>query len=1160
MEAAAKIRKRSARSKKTTGPFFSSAKKPAVSLKKPSGPSRIEKPAAKPAKPIAGKEAPAKKTTEIKKLAPTFHRISASAKKFRAHKRSEDIVTESQNAARLPARESNTALANKSQVEIMNAQEKKPFGKENFQQKLTKSIQDSIKSKSDAEKIKDEGVSPKFRNEVSASLSNEKAAASGSMEAAAAQAPQTPKDELTTKEPVPIPQPTAQPKELLPARAPLAPDKRPSEDTNMEQEADSLDQVMAQNKVSNEQLERSNEPAFQSAVKDKKQAQTKARNFPKEFRPFEAQQIRKVEKESGGNAFVLLGLMHGSHAGAAAKSFDDQNKRKQEEAARRKEVADKFNSIYANTRKKVDDCFASIDFYVDKIFNRELIQLSDKFSERVASLLDENTGLIDVSVKYFSDEVILDETQIFNTAKEEFIRDAEVPIKNVSDVIEVRLNTAALEIANGKNEQEQYWASLDEKVKKIAADLKGSADNQFAELEQSVKDKEAELITGITEKFNEALGGLNERFEKAKEENKSWLDKAADAIKGVINTIIELKNAIQKMAEKAARYAERIIDDPGAFFGNLADGVGKGFDNFKKNIEQHLIKGVLTWLTGSMEGMGIHLPKELNFEGIISLVLQLLGIGMQKIKDVVIAIIGRKRFEFLEKGVDAGLAAGNKILNIFKILSEKGIGGLWEFIVEEVGKLKDTLIDTVKGFIIDAIATKALTLLMSLLIPGAGFIRAVQLLIRFVVTLFQNAARIVKIIDGIIDTFGEVLNKNLSRVATMVENVLSGFITLAISFLAAVLGLDGLASKVQKFVQEKIRPRVDKLLGLIAQKLKAVLEKIGLDKLIDKSMVAVKKGKAGAEEKKEQAISAAKAAGGKILSFLGLKKQFKANDGKTHSLFFEGTEEKAILMVASRPKTFTAFINSIGEEGSKAKSDAKANAKAEFELLRTVISRKNTGSNGTIEYQENQGKKYEKVTGHVNNLSNHMMPLFSLEGLGKFELIFGSLKDGFGQKMEIKNLHKSTKPPIGSAPGVTNENYNKLKKRRNGDSTYYILGHLLNHNLGGSGNDFRNLTPLSRKANKDHNTLIEETAKSDLNEGKIIDYSVEALYDPGQEIPKPDNNNYNDIVEIEKKTPYEVRYEFTSWQKEESKPQSPTKKGSFPNRKDDVPGSYDPQK
>ena len=93
--------------------------------------------------------------------------------------------------------------------------------------------------------------------------------------------------------------------------------------------------------------------------------------------------------------------------------------------------------------------------------------------------------------------------------------------------------------------------------------------------------------------------------------------------------------------------------------------------------------------------------------------------------------------------------------------------------------------------------------LLSLLIPGAGFIRAAQLLIRFVVTLFQKAAQILKIIEGIIDTFGDILNKNLSGAAAKVEQVFSGFLSLAISFLAAVLGLNGIVGKVQKFIQQK---------------------------------------------------------------------------------------------------------------------------------------------------------------------------------------------------------------------------------------------------------------------------------------------------------------------------------------------------------------------
>jgi hypothetical protein len=42
----------------------------------------------------------------------------------------------------------------------------------------------------------------------------------------------------------------------------------------------------------------------------------------------------------------------------------------------------------------------------------------------------------------------------------------------------------------------------------------------------------------------------------------------------------------------------------------------------------------------------------------------------------------------------------------------------------------------------------------------------------------------------------------------------------------------------------------------------------------------------------------------------------------------------------------------------------------------------------------------------------------------------------------------------------------------------WIKGHLLNDNLGGTGRDSKNLTPLTTAANKDHNKKVEEKIKN----------------------------------------------------------------------------------
>ena len=70
--------------------------------------------------------------------------------------------------------------------------------------------------------------------------------------------------------------------------------------------------------------------------------------------------------------------------------------------------------------------------------------------------------------------------------------------------------------------------------------------------------------------------------------NSGLVDKAIDAVAGVIKTIIQLKNMLLGVLAKAADVIGDIIADPIGFLGKLVDGVKAGLTRFVGNIAAHL--------------------------------------------------------------------------------------------------------------------------------------------------------------------------------------------------------------------------------------------------------------------------------------------------------------------------------------------------------------------------------------------------------------------------------------------------------------------------------------------------------------------------------------------------------------------------------------------
>ncbi|TGD57506.1 phage tail protein [Flavobacterium humi] len=1100
-------------------PFFGAKKKLDVKLNKAQ--KRATTPLVLNKKPKKGakekKESDKKAAQSLKK---PVAEIKTTAVKYQKHKESDTVLKEAQGAAILPSEKTNKVVANRSQVDVMDSQTKdsKKFDKKNFKKKLQEQINDTIKSKEDAKKIKNNGVDDTVTEDIGKSLEEEKSTAGGKVENSTLKppaVPETPEDEVTANEPKGLIKEAPEAKTLTTQKGTLAPTKKPAEETDFTTETKVLDDQYGQNNLSQNKLQNSNEPSFIQADQQKQDSQAKAQELTDQNRKNEAKTIANT-RASNTNA------INGSYNGMLQTNttinggrFDNQKTKSAEENKIRNDVSRELDAIYNETNSNVLSYFGAIDFYIEQIFGLSLTMNLDTFSRRVAKLLDENTGFLNNVGAALTGDDLLSEVQIFDIAKKEFIEHMQKPIDDLVNTVDLYLNAANNAIKLGKGKVDKFWKSQSDETKKIAGDIYDESNTKFEELENSVESKEGAVIDKVTEKFSAALDELDARFEKAKEENKSWLDRAIDAVKAVINTIIELKNAIQSIARKAAKYAEQIIDDPITFFGNLSDGVGMGFTNFKNNIDKHLVKGVLEWLTGSMAGSEIELPKELNLEGITSLVLQILGISIKKIKNLVIDIIGKERFEFIEKGVDAGLAAGNNILNMFKILNEKGLAGLWEFIKEEFSDLKEMLIENVKTFVVETITMKAIEFLLSLLIPGAGFIRAAQLLIKFVVTLFQKAAQILKIIDGIIESFGNIIRKDLAGAAEKVENVFSGFLSLAISFLAAVLGLNGIVGKVQKFIQQKIRPKIDQILNKIAKKIKEVITKIGLTKLIDKSMKAVEKGKAWVDEKKKKAKDTAKKYGDKLLIFLGFKKRFTMGT-ETHTLLFEDKGGVPEFYVQSTPQKYTDFIKDVTFEDKYARGRGVSDKYGESTPQATA---KKAGKvvDGELGKYEKTDEKDRKKWGdnlivHMNNIAD----VISKYGeTGTSEKDVPSIVEweptnpkGLGKKVNAKQLSANyvEGQEVGEqhdGGGLTTEWDIVSQNKGNNSVYYYVRGHLLNAKVGGVVNN-TNLTPLSKDSNKEHLKNVERDAKKIVTGKKsesdtktkssIISYSVEALY------------------------------------------------------------------
>jgi hypothetical protein len=212
------------------------------------------------------------------------------------------------------------------------------------------------------------------------------------------------------------------------------------------------------------------------------------------------------------------------------------------------------------------------------------------------------------------------------------------------------------------------------------------------------------------------------------------------------------------------------------------------------------------WLLGTLADAGIQLPETFDLKGILSLVMQVLGLTYPNIRKRAVSILGPDIVSKLEQAAE-----------IFKILITQGPSGLWEYIKDKIGDLKATVIDGIKSFVTESVVVAGITWIVSLLNPASAFVKAAKAIYDIVMFFVNNGSKIMSLVNAIIDSVSAIADGNIGVAAAAVENALGKTIAPAISFLASLLGLGGISDKIRSII-EKIQGPVNKAIDWVIQK------------------------------------------------------------------------------------------------------------------------------------------------------------------------------------------------------------------------------------------------------------------------------------------------------------------------------------------------------
>ncbi|MEV4847657.1 hypothetical protein AB0K20_31160 [Micromonospora matsumotoense] len=737
-----------------------------------------------------------------------------------AHPPASAEAARAQGAAK-PPQDDREAQGKAANAEKMNAAKPGEFDKAAFVRAVNEAIAaQSPKNLDEADKFGDSGKADAVKGQVQGQVGEGKKASANAIETTTKAPPDTSK--AVDKKVMPLVADRPPPTPGAPDPAKAVPDKAPPAATDLSGAPKQVDQQMAEAQVTEEQLARSNEPEFTGALKEKNAAEQHATTAPGQVRASEAQTLAGAKAAAGTAGATAMAALAGDRKVAGAQVGAGKEQAKSEDEAKRAKVTGILQKVFDATKKDVEGILSGLDKKVDDTFSAGEKAARNAFTAEHKRRMDEYkdkrySGIVGKG-RWIKDKFAglpEEANQIFVVARKGYVDRMQQVISGVADVIGAELGRAKQRIAAGRDELQAEVKKLPADLQAIGKEAAGEFAGKFDELTEQVNSKGTELVQTLASKYNEALKAVDEEIAAEKEKNKGLVAKAVDAVAGVIKTIMQLKDMLMGVLAKAAQAVAAIIKDPIGFLGNLVTAVGAGLKLFLGNIGEHLKKGLIGWLTGAMAGAGLELPAKFDLRGIVLMIGSMLGLTWASIRALII-----------KRGVpEPAMGAVEKSVPVVQKVQAQGLGGMWEEIQDKVGDLKANLFAKISEYLIPTILIAGITWIISLLNPASAFVRAVKMIIDFVTFIVTQGAQIIEFVNSVLDAIIAIAGGGTGGVPALIEKALARSVPVLIGVLAAVLGVGGIAQKVQKFFKALSKP-VTKAVDWVVEKIVALGKKV----------------------------------------------------------------------------------------------------------------------------------------------------------------------------------------------------------------------------------------------------------------------------------------------------------------------------------------------
>lgn len=837
----------------------------------------------------------------------TLKKLGKNAAQLKKHQPASEKAEEAQKAAEPPENEK-LAGAKAVQVDEMNAAKTSKPEPQSFLLLLKAEIEKVMPKKIGEINSFLEDGSKNHKNLTGALTDNvrdQKNAATGGLKSATAAPPNT--EQIEGKPVTPLP-PDAAPATVpsIGARGAMPPAKT-DEEVSLDHSKQQVSDQLTENKITPDQLTEANDPRFTAVLTAKSEVEVHADSAPAQYRASEAQTLTRAAAGAAAAEHKRLGQMGLTKDASGSSVKGNQLDAKALDEAKRLEVTTSIEKMFGETKEKVEKKLSTLESDVSTKFDDGLKEAIKKMKEFVNTRKDEwkrkRYDRLGGSILWIKDKLVgishfKSLKKIYEDGRKLFTDDLDLLIRDIAALVERRLKEAKDEVTRGQSRIRVFVGGLEGELQKIGLAAERDVASRFDELRESIDDKKTDLAQNLAQRYKDAREKAESALKEMQEEDKGLVTRFVEKLKEIIEILRNFKNRIMSMLRKAGEVIDLIVAHPIRFLKNLLAAIKQGINQFALKFWEHLKAGFMSWLFGALGNLGLTMPKDFSLPSILSLILQVIGITPEKMRAKLGKLIGERNMTLLEKA-----------WGFLKTLIDGGPAALWEQIKEYVGNLKDMLMEAVQDWVVTSVVKAAVTKIAMMFNPVGAIIQAIITIYNTVMFFIERINQILDFVEAIINSIYKIATGAIADAANWIEQTLVRTIPLIIAFLARFLSLGSVGEKVKGFIT-RLQTKIDKAIDKVLEKIVAGIKKV----------VGVIAGgvKAGVQ---------------KLVEWWKIKETFTDEEGEKHSLYFDGGEKKAHLMVASNPVTIDAFLS---DKESAANASTTLDPDVKARILRDV--------------------------------------------------------------------------------------------------------------------------------------------------------------------------------------------------------------------------------